>query len=111
MTVPLVSPTREALYSSTGHTPTVAFASEDEDACAPEDGGDIVGPASGVALGAAAVALVSHDVPADDLDVARDGFDGDLCSLEKVDGAGEDDGDEDVEADEKVALLAVPENV
>ncbi|KAE8878968.1 hypothetical protein PF005_g24652 [Phytophthora fragariae] len=81
------------------------FAPETEGA----EAGAGVGPATGAALGAAVgllggVALASHDAPFDDREVAGDGFDGGLGSLEKVDEAGEDG---DVEAEEGVALLTV----
>ncbi|KAE8978659.1 hypothetical protein PF010_g24178 [Phytophthora fragariae] len=107
MTVPLVSPSREALYGSTGQMSMGAFTPETEGAEAEAGAG--VDPATGAALGASAgllggVVLASHDAPFNDLEVAGDGFDGGLGSLEKVDEAGED---EHVEAEEEVALLTV----
>lgn len=98
MTVPLVSPTREALYGSTGQSPTVAFAPEAEKA----EAGAATGAAAAGVL--SSVTLASHDAPADDLDVAGDGFNGGLGSLEKV----EEEHDEDEEDEEEAALLTVP---
>jgi hypothetical protein len=101
--VPLVSPSRESLYGSTGLPEA-------------EGRGGVVGPSMGAGLGAAAGLLggVSRSRPATqpvDLDVGGDGFDGGLGSLEKVEEADElqeDETSDDVEAEEEIALLTVP---
>ncbi|KAG7377362.1 hypothetical protein PHYPSEUDO_011759 [Phytophthora pseudosyringae] len=115
MIVPVISPSREALYGSTGQTPALPTEPEAEEPTAVQGGGGVparegaaFGPAAGLLSG---VVLASHPTPPDDLDVGGDGFDGGLGSLEKVeevDEADEVESSDDVEAEEKIALLTVP---
>ncbi|GMF24347.1 unnamed protein product [Phytophthora lilii] len=109
--VPVISPTREALYGSTGRTASVTFAAKEEREA---EGG---GAGTGAAHASAAFGVLnlveqaSHVPAADDLGVAGDGFDGGLGSLEKVEEAQDEEEDESVEggeADEEIALLTVP---
>lgn len=99
MIAPLVSPTREALYGSTGQTPTEVIGPEAQELDAAQSDAGI-----GAGTGAA---VASHHTPPDDLDVGDDGFDGGLGSLEKVE---EGESSDDVEAQEEIALLTVSAN-
>lgn len=101
---PVVSPTREALYGSTGQSSVV-----------PEEVGKGGGAGEQTALGTAlgvwgGVSQTSHPAPPDDLDVGGDGFDGGLGSLKNVqDEAKEYEGDS-AEYTDEIALLTVSTN-
>ncbi|KAL3670946.1 hypothetical protein V7S43_004131 [Phytophthora oleae] len=92
MIAPVVSPTREALYGSTGHTPAVTVESGVAGLDVIEDEVKIPGVSA------------SHPTPPDDLDVGGDGFDGGLGMLGVV---GEVEGTQDSGDEEDIALLTV----
>ncbi|ETK81367.1 hypothetical protein L915_13127 [Phytophthora nicotianae] len=96
---PLVSPTREALYRSTGQI----FAKESESAAGAGER-TAIGAAPGIWGG---VPQTTHL----DLDVGGDGFDGGLGSVEKDQEADEaKQGESDAEDGEEIALLTVQSN-
>ncbi|OWY97465.1 hypothetical protein PHMEG_00031994 [Phytophthora megakarya] len=104
MMAPVVSPTREALYGSTGHSKILHKAEEVNNA---QPGAEIeagTGKLGPLLDHLESVALATHPTPPDDLDVGGDGFDGGLGSRAEDNEAESSD----VEAEEEIALLTVP---